>query len=112
MRSSTPGHCRGDLPLIGVETRISAIADAYRAVLTCVARGTLERRRLAPPQPAGETCEVGLLFVFDDVNRSLLSGGRAAANTGVLSYQLRLCVFAKPPVWRDKPTCSHTADFT
>ena len=55
---------------------------------------------------------VGSLLVFDDVNRGFLSGGRAAANTGVLSYQLRLCVFAKPPVWRDKPTCSHAADFT
>ncbi len=30
------GHGRGDPPLIGVEMRISEIADAYRAVLTCV----------------------------------------------------------------------------
>jgi hypothetical protein len=56
--------------------------------------------------------ELGLLLVFDDVHRSFLSGGRAAADADVLSYQLRLGMFTESLVLRDEPACPHTADFT
>ena len=54
----------------------------------------------------------GSVAVFDDVNCGFLGGGRAAAETDILSYQLRLGVFAKPPVRCDKPPCSPTTILT
>ena len=44
-----------------------------------------------------------LLLVVDDVNRGLLGGGCASVDTDVISQQVRVYVFAKPLIRRDKP---------
>ena len=49
-------------------------------------------------------------FVFDDMNRGFLGGCCASANTDVLSDQLCLCIFAKPPVRRHKSTRSRASN--
>jgi hypothetical protein len=51
-----------------------------------------------------------LLLVVDDVNRSLLGGGCASVDTDVISQQVRVYVFAKPLVRRDKSTCSRASN--
>src|SRR5271166_306202 len=47
-----------------------------------------------------------LVAIIDDVNSGLFGRCCSPADTDVLGHQLRLCVFAKPPVRRDKSTRS------
>src|ERR1700730_483170 len=51
-----------------------------------------------------------LLLVVDDVKRSLLGGACASVDTDVISQQVRVYVFAKPLVRRDKSTCSRASN--
>ena len=82
--------------------------------------------RACPPEPAHtiEQCVASrpdlffsrirvpgqLLLIVDDVNGGLLGGGSASIDTDVISHQVRVYVFAKPLVRRDKSSCSRASN--